>query len=65
MCKCTCIPKNSGKNAKCHTCHPERKIGKGHDPRKPDEIKAELGGGRRTGEILADLEEKQISNPVS
>lgn len=65
MCKCVCVPKKSGKNPKCSSCYPNRPKGKGHDRRKSDEIKANLGKGIRTGAILARFEplaDPQITN---
>jgi hypothetical protein len=67
MCKCICVPKNSGNNPKCDTCHPERPKGKGHDRRKHDEIKARRGRETRTGVILAQhepIEDQPVGDPT-
>jgi hypothetical protein len=67
MCKCICVPKMSGNNTKCDSCHPGRPKGKGHDPRRPSEIKAKRGKGKRIGVILAQLglsEDPQAAGPA-
>lgn len=51
---CICTPKNSKKNKKCLHCHPDRKLGKGHDPRKIAETNQHKG--MPLGQVLVQVE---------